>query len=434
MDNIELKINYNRRIRLTRSFKDTTTIQEFDNFIRSWIYPDELKDYVIHYYSANGNKITLDKNQPNFLAPVFRCATVLTGVHSSTSAQNFVNILIEPISQGDDDQINALSPATCDLESLIPLDFSPEFEKFLENLERHGEDCVGQENGSDSVDDQGDAAPTEHIRQSKERNVDKNPSIPTTSNNSDSNVKHIHMIHDVSPQPGRMRYFSDGAPKRPVEERKSEAKRSHALLPGAKGPNQKNQHIRPIISIPSFATKLIKSGVPVVLLVASVTEEKIGNECVWRLHPLSEFHQPGCDAKSIGVNPIEMVLNQKSIQNGQLTIEVILTRKAGLIGTNSKGLVLHKLDEESVQNLHVADHNHKLIRLAFILKINGLRHMNTFGLSGFMNFTPRHKSNPTSVQPKICPECNQPIKRKRPAKKRSTAYADSDSDSDMTEE
>ncbi|CAF1140854.1 unnamed protein product [Adineta steineri] len=426
MDGIELRITYKGRTRSTWLFTNTTTKQEFDDYIRSKIVSDELKDYDIQYEDpTSGNKITLDKNQSNFLTPVFICATVLTGVYSLTCADHFINIFIEPILQGDDDQINALSPATCDLESLIPLDFSPAFERFLENLERHGEDCVGQENGSDSVNDQGDVAPTKHMHQSEGHSVDKNSPMPTTSKCSDLDVKHIRMIHDVSPQPGRWRYISDVVPQRPAEERKSEAKRSHALLSGVKTPEQRNQHIRPIISIPSFVVKLIKSGVPVALLVASVTEKKVDNERVWSLHRPSKFRRPGCSAESDGANPIEMVLNQELVQHGQF-------KKPGEISKNLGGLVLHKLDEDSVQKLHVAEHNNKLIRLAFILKINGLRHMNTFGLSGFMNFTTKDKSCPSSVQPKICLECNQSIKRKRPAKRRSTAY--SDSDSDITEE
>ncbi|CAF0988272.1 unnamed protein product [Adineta steineri] len=491
MDKIELRIFYNDhsrpdyRTKSTWSFTNTTTKQEFDDFIRSWIDSDELKDYDIQYKDpTNGNKNTLDKNQPNFLAPVFRCATILSGVHSLTSADRFVNIFIEPILQDDEDQINASSSATCDLQSLLSPILQSEFEEFLEYVQLRGEDCVSQENGSYSFDYhdqintssfdtrdeqplippdsqpdcvtfwqnfqqrredyvsqendscnfdyQGDAASAEFIHRSAEHNMDINPPMHTTSNNADLGVKHIRMIHDVSPQPGRWRYFSDGAPKRSAQERKSVAKRSHALLSGVKGPEQKNQHIRPIISIPFFIRELIKSGASVVLWIAGVTEEKIGNERVWRLHLHSEFRQPGCSAESIGVNPIDMVLNQKSVQHGQFTIEVILTKKLGLIGTNSKGLILHRLDEDSVQKLHVAEHNNKLIRIAFILSIDGLRDINTFGLSGFMDFTPKHKSDQISVQPKICRECNQPIKRKRPAKKRSTAY--SDSDSGMTEE
>ncbi|CAF0988166.1 unnamed protein product [Adineta steineri] len=387
MDNIEFIINYNNRIKTTRSFKEATTKKEFDEFIRLWLGSDELKDYDIQYYSANGNKNILDKNQSNFLAPVFCCATVLSGVHSSTCAYNYVNIFIEPILQGDEDQIDASSSATCDLESQLPLFLSLESVELLEHLQRYKEDHASQENDSYSIDYQGDAAPTENIRQLEELNVDINPRMHTTSNNSDSNVKHIRMIHDVNPHPGRWRYISDVVPQRPAEERKSEAKRSHALLSGVKTPEQRNQHIRPIISIPPFVAKSIKDGASVTLLIASVTEEKVGNERVWRLHRPSEFRQPGCSADSDGVNPIEMDLNQESVQHGQFTIQVVLNKKPGQLGTNLGGLVLHKLDEDSVQKLHVAEHNNKLIRLAFILKINGLRHMNTFGLSGFMDFS-----------------------------------------------
>ncbi|CAF0973334.1 unnamed protein product [Adineta steineri] len=433
MNGIELRITYKGRTISTWLFTNTTTIEEFDRFIRSKIVSDELKDYDIQYKDpANRNNNTLDKNQSNFLAPVFRCATVLTGVHSSTSAQNFVNIFIEPILQGGGGQINASSSATYNEESQILLDFSPEFETFWQDFQQHREDYVSQENACSSIDYQGDVASTKHIHQSEGHSVDENSPMPTTSNNSDSNEKHIRMIHDVNPEPGRWRYISDVVPKRPARERKSVAKRSHALLSGVKGPNQKNCHIRPIISIPSFILGLIKSGASVVLWIAGVTEEKIGNERVWRLHLHTEFRQPSCNVESDDVNPVKIVLNQGLVQHGQLTIEVILTKKPYALGTEPKGLVLHKLDEDSVQKLHVAEHNNKLIRLAFILSIDGLRDINTFGLSGFMDFTPKHKSDQISVQPKICQECNQPIKRKRPAKKRSTAY--SDSDSGMTEE
>ncbi|CAF4185538.1 unnamed protein product [Adineta steineri] len=429
MNGIELRITYKGRTISTWLFTNTTTIEEFDRFIRSKIVSDELKDYDIQYKDpANRNNNTLDKNQSNFLAPVFRCATVLTGVHSSTSAQNFVNIFIEPILQGGGGQINASSSATYNEESQILLDFSPEFETFWQDFQQHREDYVSQENACSSIDYQGDAASAECIHQSKEHNMDINPPMPTTSNCSDLDVKHIRMIHDVNPQPGRWRYFSDGKPKRSAQERNSVAKYRHALLSGVKRPGQKKGQIRPIVSVPSFVSGLMKRGVPVALWIASVIEKRVGNEREWRLHRPSKFRLPGCSTESHGVNPIEMVLNQKSIQNGQFTIQVVLNMKPGLIGTNLEGPVLYGLNEDSIQKLHVAEHNNRLVRLAFILSIDGVQDMSTFGLSDFMNFTSSNNSNQTSVQPKICSECNQPIKRKRPAKERSTAYADSDSD------
>ncbi|UJR34179.1 hypothetical protein I4U23_021586 [Adineta vaga] len=417
MNNRECRINACGRTKSTWSFTRQTTKQDFDQFLKSWINTNELKEYVVLYedYKSKDKRI-LDIDQPNFLTTLFDSLNTTIGVHSSMTDVDYINIFIEPKIHTD------IYPE----ESLLSPCLLSAYQTFFENPLAQ-EDLLCQENyvdGSKEIDNMANTidynSSTKQVSQLITYQTEEvAPTTTTSASNSSPDVDHIRMILDVNPNPGRMRYKSDVIPKRSLGERRItiQQKPSYSLLSDEKRSDQKGKHIWPIIEIPSSAIQYMPNGVPVRLQIAAVIEEKSNNERIWKLHQVCEFHHPGYDGTSIGVNPIEILLDSETVQHRQYTIKIILVRKPGMIGIDSKGQEFHRLDEMMAQKLHSAEHSDKLIRLAFVLKINEETNMKTFGVSDFMDFKSKSKNEQVSIPSKTCSECNRTIPTKQCGKK-----------------